>query len=72
MTIVLIVPKRVEPVRRPDFSKLVKLDIIIKDKKEVIEKARKDKPGLALWMDRSKLDQGQTAAIVYWTNKLAV
>ncbi len=36
-----------------------------------MEEARKDKPGLVLWTDGSKLDQGQAAAAVCWEDKLA-
>ena len=45
--------------------------LLIKGKKEAMEEARKDKPGLVLWTDGSKLDQGQTAAAVCWEDKLA-
>lgn len=48
--------KRVELVKRPDFYNIIKLNIIIKNKKKVIEEAKKDKPDLELWMDRSKPD----------------
>lgn len=63
--------KEVELVRRPDSYSLVKLDVIIKDKKEIMEEAKKDKPGLVLWIDGSKLDQGQTTAAICQKDKLA-
>lgn len=58
-------------VRISDSYNLVKLDDMIKYKKEVIEEVRKDKPGLLLGPDRLNLDQGQTAAAVCSKNKLA-
>lgn len=58
-------------VKGPNFCSFVKLNVIIKDKKEVMEEARKDKPGLAFKTDGSKLDQGYTTAVVYWEDKLA-
>ena len=63
--------KRVEPVKELDSCSLLSLDVVIKGKKEAMEEARKDKPGLVLWADGSKLDRGQTAAAVCWEDKSA-
>ena len=61
----------VELVRGPDSCSSAKLNVIIKGKKEAMEEARKDKPGLVFWTDGSKLDQGQIAAAVCWEDKSA-
>ena len=58
----------VEPVEKVS-SNGVKADVIIKFKKEAFEAAKKDRTGLVLWTDGSKLDQGQTAAAVCWKDK---
>lgn len=63
--------KEIETVRKPESHSTVKLNIIIKDEKEVIKEAKKDKLDLVLWTDWSKLDQGQSAAAVSWEDKLA-
>lgn len=43
----------VEPVEKIVFDELFKADISIKCKKEALEEARKDKPGLVVWTDGS-------------------
>lgn len=52
------------------FDDLFKVKVVIKCKKEALEEARKDKPGLVVWTDGSKLDQGQTVAAICWEDKL--
>ncbi len=57
----------VEPDRRPDSYSLVKLDVIIKGKKEAMKEARKDKPGLVLWTDGWViLCKRKTRSIMAW------
>lgn len=55
----------VEPVAS---DSLFETDVIIR-KKEALEEARKERTGLVLWTDGSKLDQGQAAAAVCWKDK---
>ena len=43
---------------------------IIKPKKEALEEAKKDRTGLTLWTDGSKLDQGHVAAAICWRDNL--
>lgn len=40
--------------------------IIIEPKKQALEKAKKDRTGLVLWTDGSKLDEGKVGAAVCW------
>ena len=61
----------VEPVTKLTFHSSLKPDIIVKGKREAIEEAKKDKAGLVLWTDGSKLDQGHAAAAVCWEDKPA-
>lgn len=61
--------KGVELVTKLAFSNPLESKVIIKRKKEAIEEAKKDNPGLLLWTDSSKLDQGQVAAAVCWKEK---
>lgn len=42
--------------------------IIVQAKKHAIEEAKKDWPGLVIWTDGSKLDQGAGAAVC-WRRK---
>lgn len=63
--------KGVEPIRRSDSYRLVKLNVIIKVKKERMKKIRKDKSALVVWTDRPKLDQSQTVTTVCGEDKLA-
>lgn len=51
------------------FHNLFKPDLIVKCKKEAIEEAKKDKAGLVLWTDGSKLGQGHIAAALCWKDK---
>lgn len=62
--------KVVELVRKPDSYDLVKLNISIKGKIKIMKEARKGKLGLIFWINGSKLDQGQTLALVCWEDKL--
>ena len=48
------------------MSNGVKANVIIKSKKETLEAARSDRPGLVLWPDGSKLGYGCTGAAVFW------
>lgn len=41
---------------------LLEPEVIIKCKKKALEEIRKDNPGLVLWTNSSKLDQGQIVA----------
>ncbi len=67
-----IVPAEgVEPVTKLTFHSSLKPDIIVKGKREAIEEAKKDKAGLVLCTDGSKLDQGHAAAAVCWEDKPA-
>ena len=50
-------------------DKLFKADIIVRCKKRALEEARKNQPGLVVWKDGSKLDQGQLAAAICWEDK---
>lgn len=59
----------VEPVTHLASYNSLEPEVIIKSKKEAIEEARKNNPGLILWTDGSKLDQGQVAAAVCWEEK---
>ena len=54
----------VEPVKKMRSGKSFKADVIVRCKKRALEEARRNQPGLVLWTDRSKLDQGQVAAAV--------
>ena len=54
----------VEPVENMMSDKLFKADVIIQCKKKALEEARKNQPGLVLWTDGSKLNQGQVGAAV--------
>lgn len=58
-----------EPVEKIASNSLFKADVIIKCKKEALEEARKDRTGLVLWTDGSKLDQGHIAAAVCWKDE---
>lgn len=61
--------KGVEPVENNMPVKLF-ADVIIQCKKKALGEARKNQPGLVLWTDGSKLDQGQVGAAVCWEDKL--
>lgn len=61
--------KGVEPVEDIASDSLFETDVIIRRKKEALEEARKERTGLVLWRDGSKLDQGQAAAAVCWKEK---
>lgn len=50
--------KEVEPVTKLDSYNVLQPEVIIKSKKEAIEKARKDNQGLVLWTNISKMNQG--------------
>lgn len=51
-------------------DKLFKTDVIIQCKKKVLKKTRKNQPGLVLWTNRSKLNQGQVRIAFYQEDKL--
>ena len=44
-------------------------DVIIEGKKQALEEAKKDRTGLVLWTDGSKLDKGKVGAAVCWKDK---
>lgn len=49
-----------------DRSMVFKGDIIIGSKKQALQEAIKDRTGLVLWTDESKLDKGKVRAGVCW------
>lgn len=55
----------VEPTPKVTSDKF-RTDVIIRCKEKAFEEERKIQPGLVLWTDESKLDQGQAAASVCW------
>lgn len=59
----------VEPVETIDPSIVFRGDIIIECKKQALEAAKKDRTGLVLWTDGSKLDNGNLGATVCWRDK---
>ena len=40
--------------------------VVIEGKKQALEEAKKDRTGLVLWTDGSKLDKGKIGAAVCW------
>lgn len=51
------------------FDKLFQVDVIMRCKKRALQEARKNQPGLILWTDGLKVDQGQVTAVVCWEDK---
>ena len=62
--------KKVELVKNKIFDKLFKTNIIIQCNKKTLKEERKNKTGLVLWTDGSKLDQNQDRTAVCWEDKL--
>ena len=60
---------KVKPVQNFSLNIRDFVNIIIKGKKKVHEKARKSRTGNVFWVSRSKLSQKNARAAIYWKNK---
>ncbi len=63
--------ERVEPVEKVASNSFFTTKVIIKNRNEALEGAKKDRTGLIFWTDGSKLDQGHAAAALCWKDKPA-
>lgn len=61
----------VEPVPRPRYDSNFSKIVIIEAKKKALEEAKKYRAGFVIWVDGSKLSQGNAGAAACWNDKIS-
>lgn len=57
--------KGVEPIEKIASNCILNIEVVIKNRNEVLEEVKNNRTGLIFWTDEYKLDQGNVAAAVY-------